>query len=42
MILRTANNFLVLEVIYTYMKHIHPDFGIEICRSHSEKEANPL
>ena len=37
-IFRTANIFLMLEVIYMYMKHIHPDFGIEDCRSRSQRK----
>ena len=38
-ILRTANLFLVLEVIiYTYIIHIHPDFENENCRFHSERK----
>ena len=37
-ILRMANIFLVLEVIYTYMKYIHPDSGIGNYRFHSERK----
>ena len=37
-ILTTANIFLVLEVIYAYMKYIHPDFGIGNYRFDSERK----
>ena len=28
----------MLEVIYIYIKHIHPNIGIEDCRSRSERK----
>ena len=37
-IFRTANLFLVLEEMYTYTKHIHPDFGTETCNFRSERK----
>lgn len=37
-ILREANTFLILEVIHTYMKYMHPDFGTRNCHFHSERK----